>query len=297
MHLFKLVIFHLGVFLGFSFFSPECALAQRSGRIVATEVWVEQWNPAEGRWIRVETHGGDTRSRTPVEKVSTAPRPISRAKTLPAVPFPHLIAARLNDDKTPAYGPFIVLDDRRAALVGTTGARAPAQFQAMLRDFPDLEVIDFIDGRGTRNDVANLAVGRRIRAAGLATRVPASGSARSGAVELFLAGATRIIEPGANFAVHSWLDESGREPHHYGPNAPAHRMYVDYYVEMGMEETVARAFYAMTNSVSHSSAKWLRAHDMHNWIAPNTPLAQLQPNAAALPKHKRDKVPQSGCKR
>jgi hypothetical protein len=138
----------------------------------------------------------------------------------------------------------------------------------MLRDYPGIEVLEMVDAPGTNNDIANLAIGRRIRAVGIRTHVPNGGSVRSGAVELFLAGETRTIDDGARFAVHSWLDNYGREPGDFAPDAPENRLYLDYYVEMGMSESRAREFYAMTNSVPHASALWLRADDMRLWIQP-----------------------------
>jgi hypothetical protein len=47
------------------------------------------------------------------------------------------------------------------------------------------------------------------------------------------------------------------------------RNYIDYYVDMGMTEAEARAFYAMTNSVSHSHALWLEPDQMRRCIAAN----------------------------
>lgn len=165
-----------------------------------------------------------------------------------------------------AYGPFRVLDETRAALVGVTGPATPAQFRAMLRDYPRLARLEFIECPGTDDDRANLATGRLIRAAGLETHVPADGSVRSGAVELFLAGKTRVIEDGAEFAVHSWLDESGLEADDYAADSPEHLAYLRYYREMGMDEGQARAFYDMTNSAPHEGALWLTAQDMRRWI-------------------------------
>ena len=104
---------------------------------------------------------------------------------------------------------------------------------------------------------------------------------RSGAVELFLAGKRRTAERGALFAVHSWLDNYGREPDDFAPDAPANRLYLDYYEEMGMSEARARAFYAMTNSVPHHSAKWLRADEMLPWTRPQTP-STARPTIAYL---------------
>ena len=71
----------------------------------------------------------------------------------------------------------------RVALVGETDAATPGYFRAMMRDFPGIEQLDMVECPGTRDDRANLQVGRMIRAAGLVTHVPAVGSVRSGAVE------------------------------------------------------------------------------------------------------------------
>lgn len=173
-------------------------------------------------------------------------------------PLPHGVAS---------YGPFRVLDATRAALVDATDERSPALFAAMLRDHPGLAVLEMVDCPGTDDDQANLRLGRMIRARGLATHVPRGGSVRSGAVELFLAGVHRTAADGAEFAVHSWLDQDGREPGDYAPDDAANREYIDYYRAMGMTEAQARAFYDMTNSVHHADAKWLTAAEMGQWVA------------------------------
>lgn len=167
---------------------------------------------------------------------------------------------------TAAYGPFRVLDGGRAALIGMTDERSPAAFAAMLRDHPGIAMLEMIECPGTEDDRANLAVGRMIHARGIATYVPSGGSVRSGGVELFLAGARRSADEGAEFAVHSWADEDGREPADYAADAPENRKYLDYYREMGMTPAEASAFYAMTNSVRHQDAKWLTAADMRQWV-------------------------------
>jgi len=167
----------------------------------------------------------------------------------------------------PAYGPFRVLDGARAALVDVTDARSPALFAAMLRDHPGIAVIEMIDCPGTEDDLANLRLGRMIRERGIATHVPVGGSVRSGGVELFLAGARRSADPGAEFAVHSWMDDTGLEPGDYAATAPENRRYIDYYRQMGMSPIEAEAFYAMTNSVPFSSARWFGAGEMSLWVA------------------------------
>lgn len=165
-----------------------------------------------------------------------------------------------------AYGPFRVLDRGRAALVDVTDGASPASFAAMLRDFPDIATLEMLDCPGTDDDRANLALGRMIRARGIATHVPDGGSVRSGAVELFLAGVRRAADPGAEFAVHAWQDEDGREPGDYAAHSPENRAYLDYYAQMGMSAAEAAAFYAMTNSVPHADARWLDAGEMARWV-------------------------------
>ena len=176
-----------------------------------------------------------------------------------------------------SYGPFRVLAGERAALVDVTDAASPAQFAAMLRDYPALTTLEMVECPGTEDDRANLAIGRMIRAAGIATHVPAGGSVRSGAVELFLAGAVRRIDDGAEFAVHSWIDEDGREAGDFAADAAVHAPYIAYYREMGMDEGGARAFYAMTNSVGFAEAKWLDAGEMRRWIAGDAKAAEPRP--------------------
>lgn len=164
------------------------------------------------------------------------------------------------------FGPFRVLAGDRAAIVDVTDSASPAQFAAMLRAYPGIRTLDMIECPGTEDDRANLKLGRMLRARGIATHVPNGGSVRSGGVELFLAGLRHTADAGAEFAVHSWADEDGKQPQDYAANAPENRAYLDYYREMGMSAEQAVQFYAMTNSVPFSQAKWLTAADMGQWV-------------------------------
>lgn len=270
---------------------PSALAAQdyASTRTLSVTSWVEEWDPVAERWVRVEDEGNgegaEHRERAPA--ITTITTHIVNgmvvAETREEEPPRHLAAryarplpAMGQNASGTVYGPFRVIDDRRAALVGTTDRNSPELFDAMLRDHPAIEVLEMIEAPGTRHDIANLALGRRIRAAGLRTHVPDGGSVRSGAVELFLAGTSRTMEPGARFAVHSWRDNYGREPRDFAPDAPENRLYLDYYVEMGMSEDRARGFYALTNSVPHAEALWLRAADMEPWVAHENPEPQLR---------------------
>lgn len=165
---------------------------------------------------------------------------------------------------TSAYGPFRVIDGHVAALVDVTDESSLPAFRAMLRDHPGLDTVRFLDCPGTYDDGANLALGRAIRAAGLATEVPAGGSVRSGAVELVLAGVTRTIDDGAEFAVHAWEDDDGLEASDYRADSPENTKYLAYYRDMGLADP--QGFYAMTNSVPFADARWLDGVEMRQWI-------------------------------
>ena len=156
------------------------------------------------------------------------------------------------------------MSEDRAALVDVTDAASPRQFEAMLRAHPGIRTIEMVECPGTDDDTANLHLGRLIRAKGIGTYVPRGGSVRSGAVELFLAGATRRIDEGAEFAVHSWRDSDGKEADDFAADAAPNRAYLDYYREMGLARP--QAFYAMTNAVPNAEARWLDAAEMRGWL-------------------------------
>ena len=165
-----------------------------------------------------------------------------------------------------SFGPFTVIEASRAELNGSIESETPAQFRAMLSAFPGIRQIDMVDCPGTGDDEANLLLARMVRQAGIATYVPNGGSVRSGGVELFLAGAKRSAAPEAEFAVHSWIDEDGMEPDDFAESDPVNREYVDYYREMGMSPDKAKAFYALTNSVPHDDALYLKPRDIAAYI-------------------------------
>ncbi|MEZ5707900.1 MAG: alpha/beta hydrolase [Blastomonas sp.] len=160
-----------------------------------------------------------------------------------------------------AYGPFRVIDGRNVEMVGTVDSDAPADFAAMRMAWPGIDRLVMVECPGSDDDAANLRLARLVRAAGMSTHVPAGGSVRSGAVELFLAGVHRTADPRAEFAVHSWRDEDGLEAWQASENDPVHREYLDYYRDMGISNDTARRFYALTNSVPYDNALYLAPRD------------------------------------
>ena len=136
----------------------------------------------------------------------------------------------------------------------------------MLRAYPAIATLQITECDGTDDDEANLALARMVRARGMTTFVPEYGSARSGGVELFLAGARRRADAGASFAVHSWRDEDGFEASDFPMSHAVHADYLRFYRDMGMTDANARAFYQLTNSVSFDDVLWLTKADLARFI-------------------------------
>ncbi|AJA06970.1 alpha/beta hydrolase [Sphingopyxis fribergensis] len=167
------------------------------------------------------------------------------------------------------YGPFSVIDGTTVRMAGDVTSSTPRQFAAMLAAFPGLKRLEMTDCPGSLDEEANLILARAIRRAGMETVVPAGGSIRSGAVELWLAGVTRRAAPDAEFGVHSWADEYGREANDYPANDPVHAEYLGYYREMGLNDAKARAFYALTNSTPFDDVRYLTRDDMARFVTLN----------------------------
>lgn len=160
------------------------------------------------------------------------------------------------------YGPFRVISETRAQMNGVIDTDTPGLFAAMLRDHPGMLLLEMIDCPGSDDEDANLRLARMLREAGISTHVPAGGSVRSGAVELWLAGVHRSADEDAEFAVHSWRDETGLEANEAAAENPVHREYLNYYAAIGIPADRAKAFYDLTKSISYDDALYLAPSDM-----------------------------------
>ena len=160
------------------------------------------------------------------------------------------------------FGPFRVIAPDTVEMTGTVDSYTPAIFRKMLDQYPGIRLIQMLDCDGSVDEEANLKLARMIRHAGINTNVPAHGSVRSGAVDLFLAGVRRTAAPDAEFIVHSWMDENGLEAEDYPVNDPVHAEYLDYYAEMGVPILTAKAFYAFSISVPFSGQLRMSRRDL-----------------------------------
>jgi len=225
-------------------FAP--AHAQRVVTVTTTTtVTTWTWEEVEGDGMAFDEDAAATRRYAPSAAMAT----LGRAKA--------------------HFGPFAVVDGQTVRMAGDVTSATPRQFAAMLAAFPGLKRIEMVDCPGSLDEEANLILARAIRRAGLETEVPSGGSVRSGAVELWLAGVHRRAAPDAEFGVHSWIDEYGREARDYPASDPVHAEYLSYYREMGMDDAKARAFYALTNSTPFDDVRYLTRDDMARFVALN----------------------------
>jgi hypothetical protein len=160
------------------------------------------------------------------------------------------------------FGPFTIVNATEAHLNGVIDTSTPNKFRQMLVVYPKIRRISMIDCPGTENDDANLEVARMIRRAGINTHVPADGSIRSGGVELFLAGLHRTYEKGAQFGVHSWIDDDGLQARDVPADDPINAAYISYYQEVGLPLQTARAFYAFTNQTAFDSIHYMSEQEL-----------------------------------
>ncbi len=160
-----------------------------------------------------------------------------------------------------AYGPFSVSGES-IIMNGAVDSDTPAKFRALLAANPGVKTIEMLDCPGSEDDDANLVLARLIRSAGLNTHVPADGSIRSGAVELFLAGKERTSAPGAQFGVHSWRDDTGREARDYSADSGVHTPYLRFYREVGFTPEMAKAFYDFTNRASFDDIHYMTGAEL-----------------------------------
>ncbi|WP_260581251.1 alpha/beta hydrolase [Sphingopyxis sp. PET50] len=197
------------------------------------------------------------------DALAADPDPGATRRYAPSTQLPTLGRAKAS------FGPFSVIDATTVRMAGDVDAATPRQFAAMMAAYPTLKRIEMVDCPGSLDEAANLILARAIRRAGMETVVPRGGSVRSGAVELWMAGVRRSAAPDAEFGVHSWADEYGREARDYPESDPVHAEYLSYYREMGLDDAKARAFYAMTNATPFDDVRYLTRDDMARYVTLN----------------------------
>lgn len=118
---------------------------------------------------------------------------------------------------------------------GVVNRSSDRQVRRALLNAPDVDVVVLTHVPGSADDATTLALGRMLRNARYTTYLPAGALVASGGTDLFLAGADRIVERGAQVGVHSWDDDDATAGDALPRDAPHHKIYLDYYRDIGID--------------------------------------------------------------
>ena len=143
-----------------------------------------------------------------------------------------------------------------AEMTGTIDGSTPGKVLELIVEHPDVDTIEMIDVPGSMDDEANLRAALLVREHGFTTRIGADGEIASGGTDFFLAGAIRIVEPGARIGVHSWGGgpvEATALPRDH----ESHELYLEFYRAIDIPED----FYWFTLEAAPPD-------DIH-WMTPN----------------------------
>ncbi|MEM9132166.1 MAG: hypothetical protein AAF962_05755 [Actinomycetota bacterium] len=143
---------------------------------------------------------------------------------------------RLLTDLAPEDMAAFAVEGSEAFMSGVIASSTPAAVRELIAEHPEVTTIVMVDVPGSADDVANLEAARLVREAGLDTHVPADGEIASGGVDFYLAGVERTFADGAVFGVHSWATVDGTEGIDVPRDDPQHRLYLDYYAEVGISD-------------------------------------------------------------
>ena len=129
------------------------------------------------------------------------------------------------------------IEGTSAIMVGVIDASTITAVKNLLANNPEVIKIIMKNVPGSIDDDSNLIASRLVRESGqLTTHVPADGIVASGGTDFFLAGINRTAKVGAKFGVHSWADGTGVLPNNLPRTDSRHKIYLDYYREMGIPE-------------------------------------------------------------
>ncbi len=135
---------------------------------------------------------------------------------------------------------FSVAGDRITA-IGVIDGTSLDTFLDAIDDHLEIRTLVLKNIGGSVDDEANVAFSRVINELDTITLVPSDGLVASGGTDLFLAGTTRILEPGACLGVHSWAADDFTATD-ISRTSSEHGRYLDYYNDINIDP----AFYWFT---------------------------------------------------
>lgn len=125
------------------------------------------------------------------------------------------------------------------------------RLRSITNQYPDVKTLVLHIVPGADDDDGAMSLYRFVRNQGMSTLVASDGLVASGGVDLFCAGVTRTVEPGAALLVHPWEDDVLRSGRNVAMNHPIHQSYITYYRMMGIgDEFYRRTLFAPLSTVN-----------------------------------------------
>ena len=160
------------------------------------------------------------------------------------------------------------VEGNQAIMIGVIDGTTPEQLQQLIDDYPEVTTIVMQQVDGSADDEANVIAARLLREEGLNTHLPADGEIASGGVDFFLAGNKRTIESGAQLGVHSWAAGDGTTGADIPKDDPQHRLYLDYYAEMGIP---AEFYWYTLTAAPAEDIHWMTEDEIERYGFVTTP--------------------------
>lgn len=152
-----------------------------------------------------------------------------------------------------------------AVAIGYITSSTPNTVQSLIDNYPDITTIVFLDSGGSEDDEANLEASMKLYSRGYKMYVPSNGMIASGAVDMFLAGRTRVVDQGAKIGVHSWSD-GFNDATYYPEGHSYHQPYIDYYQNVGFTQEQSEDFYYYTiHAAPANSIHWMSNTHISNY--------------------------------
>lgn len=167
---------------------------------------------------------------------------------------------------------FSVAGDRITA-IGVIDGTSLDTFLDAIDDHPEVRTLVLQNIGGSADDEANVAFSRVINEMGITTLVPSDGLVASGGTDLFLSGATRILEPGACVGVHSWAADDFTATD-ISRTSSEHDRYLDYYNDIDIDP----AFYWFTIEAAPAEGMhWMTSAEVEQYRVATSLVGSLSP--------------------
>lgn len=149
-----------------------------------------------------------------------------------------------------------------AVLHGYINGSTPNAATTFINNYPNVTTLVFGAMPGSDDDDANLEAAQILRNKGFKHFLPSVNHfsqdcfIASGAVDMFLGGLIRVVEPDGEVGVHSWSDGTN-DATAFPVGHAYHQPYINYYIAMGFTQQESEDFYYYTINAAPAASIYL----------------------------------------